>query len=272
VPRLIPENQYTDWLAHISIGANSQVAIMKTCSKCKVAHPATREYFNKKLDGLVSQCKKCRSNARRNECRSKKDTENESRRARRAENPEHFKLLDRKRYSKNREKIRENAKARRDSCPDVIERQRLSDKTYYRRNRESIIKKSAEYVENNLSAVRARQRKWYAERRKRDPVFAMALNCRSLVQHAFKSKGLTKDSKTMHLLGCSWSELAVHFEKQFTKGMTWENKGEWHIDHITPISSAKTKQDIISLSHHTNLRPIWAHENISKSDRMEFLI
>jgi len=50
--------------------------------------------------------------------------------------------------------------------------------------------------------------------------------------------------------------------------MSWENRGKWHIDHIVPVSSAKTEQDIIKLNHYTNLRPMWASDNIKKSNKM----
>jgi len=51
--------------------------------------------------------------------------------------------------------------------------------------------------------------------------------------------------------------------------MTWCNMGEWHIDHITPYASARTEEDIIKLSHYTNLQPMWAEENLTKNNRIK---
>jgi hypothetical protein len=46
--------------------------------------------------------------------------------------------------------------------------------------------------------------------------------------------------------------------------MTWSNMGEWHIDHIKPLATAKTEKDVYELNHYTNLQPLWAKDNLSK--------
>lgn len=66
------------------------------------------------------------------------------------------------------------------------------------------------------------------------------------------------------MLGCSYEELITHLESKFIIGMNWRNYGEWHIDHIIPISSGKTIEEIESLSKYTNLQPLWAEDNIRK--------
>lgn len=70
------------------------------------------------------------------------------------------------------------------------------------------------------------------------------------------------------MVGCSFKELMVHIEKQFTEGMTWGNHGKWHVDHIIPLSSAHTEKEIYKLCHYTNLQPLWAFDNLSKNDKM----
>jgi hypothetical protein len=60
--------------------------------------------------------------------------------------------------------------------------------------------------------------------------------------------------------------------RDFAKGMTWDNRVDWHIDHIMPISSAKTEADVLRLHHFTNLRPLWAHENAAKGDAKVVLL
>ena len=78
--------------------------------------------------------------------------------------------------------------------------------------------------------------------------------------------------KTEFILGCDVNFFIKHIEKQFLKYMTWENKNEWEIDHITPISESKTIEDVIKLNHFTNLRPLWKKDNKLKSNKIEFLI
>jgi len=81
--------------------------------------------------------------------------------------------------------------------------------------------------------------------------------------------GWLKDQKifkTGHLLiGCSKEELKWHLEKQFKPGMTWDNYGKWHVDHIIPLYTAKTEQEVYKLYHYTNLQPLWAEENLRKN-------
>lgn len=105
-----------------------------------------------------------------------------------------------------------------------------------------------------------------------DPEFAMRVKARALVANAIARMGFKKGSKTEAILGCSWGEFKAHIERQFLPGMSWSNWGKWHIDHIVPISSATTEQEVLSLSHHTNLRPLWAEDNLKKSSKLEFII
>jgi hypothetical protein len=73
------------------------------------------------------------------------------------------------------------------------------------------------------------------------------------------------------VVGCDFETFLEYIKNQFTEGMTLENyghKGEcWNIDHIIPISTAKTDEDLERLNHYTNLRPIWASENYKKSKK-----
>lgn len=95
---------------------------------------------------------------------------------------------------------------------------------------------------------------------------------RQFVNSSIRRGGYTKRSRTYEILGCTWEEFKTHIERQFTKGMNWDNRGEWHLDHIVPIASANSEDEVIALNHFTNLRPIWAKENRKKGARMEFLI
>jgi hypothetical protein len=75
-----------------------------------------------------------------------------------------------------------------------------------------------------------------------------------------------KTGKTMELVGCSKDDLLVHLESKFTEGMTWENYGKWHIDHIRPCASfnLEDREEQKRCFHWTNLQPLWAQYNIRK--------
>ena len=93
-------------------------------------------------------------------------------------------------------------------------------------------------------------------------------NLRTRTSTAFKNKGYNKNTKTQEMLGVNWEVCKAHIERQFTKGMTWDNQGEWHIDHIIPLASANTKQELKKLCHYSNLQPLWAVDNIIKSAKI----
>ena len=105
---------------------------------------------------------------------------------------------------------------------------------------------------------------------KTNPTYKMANAIRRRLGEYLRLKGLTKTNKTFTIVGCTPAELKIHLEKQFKPGMTWWNhtpKG-WHIDHIIPLASAKTLEETEKLSHYTNLQPMWATENLKKSNKL----
>ena len=69
-------------------------------------------------------------------------------------------------------------------------------------------------------------------------------------------------------MGVSLNDLKEHLQSKFKDGMNWDNYGSWHIDHIIPLSSAKTTEELNTLCHYTNLQPLWASENLSKGKKM----
>lgn len=129
----------------------------------------------------------------------------------------------------------------------------------------------ARYMANKQSYIDANNRNITA-RRKADPLFCMMLRVKGLIYESMCAGGYTKKSRSHEILGCDWEFFKLHIERQFLKGMTWENRSEWHIDHIVPLATAKTEEDVIRLNHFTNLRPIWAKDNLSKGAQVTHLI
>ena len=100
-----------------------------------------------------------------------------------------------------------------------------------------------------------------------DPMTGFIQIMRQCVRKSFKRNGYTKKSRAHIILGTDWSVVKLHMESLFKEGMTWNNHGEWHIDHIIPISSGKTEDEVVKLCHYSNLQPLWAEENLLKSDK-----
>jgi hypothetical protein len=179
-------------------------------------------------------------------------------------NPEKGKDYSRKHYAANREKRIESSTKWRASN---TEKAQETAQKYYETTREKQIADSAKWKAANREKVRAQKRRRHAKK-KADPVYQMAGRVRARMKAALTRNGFSKESTTAKMLGCSWKQFTKHIESHFTDGMGWHNKSEWHLDHILPLSCATTIEGLEKLSHYTNIRPLWAAENLRKSDNL----
>lgn len=141
-------------------------------------------------------------------------------------------------------------------------------KLYRALNREALNARKSVYQKENWEWLSKYQQEYAKARLKSDPIYAIGRLARRRISIALRQAGYAKSTRTHEMLGCDYSHLVLHLESQFKDGMTWENRGEWHIDHIIPLASAKTEEEIIALCHYTNLQPLWAFENLSKGARI----
>jgi len=130
---------------------------------------------------------------------------------------------------------------------------------YYIFNRERILQRQCELRKLNNPYLKI----------KNNPYLKMKKIIRDRTNKAFKRKGYSKNTKTQEILGIEWEVAKQHIERQFTKGMNWDNQGKWHIDHIIPLASANTEEELIKLCHYTNIQPLWAEDNLTKSDKID---
>ena len=130
--------------------------------------------------------------------------------------------------------------------------QKVSDETYYDKQRGYDNKRKKIKRENG------------------DDLFKFKESIRGAVKSSFNKRGYTKDSKTMELLGEEWEVVKSHIENKFLEGMTWDNHTlhGWHIDHIIPLDSGKTKEEYVKLWHYKNLQPLWCDVNWSKGKKI----
>lgn len=109
--------------------------------------------------------------------------------------------------------------------------------------------------------------------RRTDVLVRLRYNMGNRLRNVLKGMGYTKDSRTHEILGCDLPTFKLHLERQFTKGMAWELLGaDIHIDHIVPMAVATTAAEVLALNHYTNLRPMWAVDNIRKGAQRLYLI
>jgi len=191
-------------------------------------------------------------------------------------NADQLKVQAAQRYLKNREDRLEKAKH------------------YYVQNKETINKKASEYGKKNADHLKKKANEYRAanpdkprtwnkkyrdgnkakindklrERRQNDPMLRLKDAIRGSIRAYLGSKK-TRRSATFEIVGCTPDFLRGHLERQFRDGMTWENYGPyWHVDHRIPLASGNSPEEIMGLSHWTNLQPLTAFENISKGAKI----
>jgi hypothetical protein len=215
----------------------------KVCSKCKVEKQVC-EFGNSKLskDGLLYSCK---------ECNNKRSVDY------RKNNSEKVLELTRNWTKKNPEWVYNRHKKWREENPEKVKEMRGN---WLNKNPE----KRKEYREN----YKSRKQEQRKERRDKDPIFNLTNRLRCRLWKYLKILNITKTNKTFDIVGCSPQFLKEHLETQFTDGMSWDNRSEWHIDHIIPLSSAKTEDELYKLCHYENLQPLWAEDNLKKSNKI----
>lgn len=140
----------------------------------------------------------------------------------------------------------------------------LGFKNTPRHTKEDRLLRNREYRLKNREKV-LQEKKEYYQRRMKDPIFVLIKRFRNAT---YRSLRTNKTKCSLDILGCTQEEFKIHIESQFTEGMSWDKLGEIHIDHKIPISYAKTEEELYKLNHYTNLQPLWAIDNIRKSNKI----
>lgn len=142
-----------------------------------------------------------------------------------------------------------------------------------RKDRKSGYRPDCKKCEYNLSRLNRKEyfSKYQRERRKNDLLYKLTWNIRTSISQSFarSCNGKYRKSKpTEKILGCTMEFFKEYIYSQFKNGMSYDKINEIHLDHIIPISSAKSEEEIIRLNHYTNFQPLWAEDNIKKSDKI----
>ena len=145
-------------------------------------------------------------------------------------------------------------------------------KEYGKNNKNKILEKRRVYREENREYFKDYHRQYQVKRRKEHDLFRIKHNIRNRLWDAFKNKNWKKEGSE-RLLGATYETVKIHIESLFTEGMSWDNYGRceegdctnfWHIDHIIPLNTATTKEELENLCNYSNLQPLWAIDNLSK--------
>lgn len=150
-------------------------------------------------------------------------------------------------------------------------RQRIREqqKAYNLKNKEKKSIRAKEWrlknPERNKFLIARARKEWIKK-----PQNKLIVNIRCRMNRAIK--GQFKSNSTTKSLGCTIVELKIYLESKFQPNMSWDNYGEWHLDHIKPLASfdLNNPDEYAKACHYTNLQPLWAIDNIKKSDSLEW--
>lgn len=222
---------------------NSGDGYMKLCSVCKNEKPLIDFPNNSKAkDGKYQYCRQC-SNAKNKEWRSK--------------NTEKNKATVKRWKASNKERVKEYKRSRK-----LTEKEKEGKKIYAEKNSEKIKEYQRDYKRKNRVILNAKEKL----RKENDPVYRAICNIRTRVSDLCSAIGSDRKLSATKSIGLTRGEFKSHIESMFVDGMAWSNYGDWHIDHIKPLSIAKTEEEVMKLNHYTNLQPLWWYDNIKKRD------
>jgi hypothetical protein len=216
----------------------------KICKKCNIEKGFCEFYIDKTTkDGIRGTCKDCFYIYRSNYIKSNKDK---------------LKEINHKYCLNNKEKCNKKTKKYREKNKEKeIER----TKKWKENNRENTKKYNKKYKEKNKEKILLNRRDYENHKLKTDLIYKLKKTLRNNITRGIKNKKFT----TIEIIGCDYSFFKSYFESLFTEDMSWDKVGsEIHIDHIIPLCTAKTEEELYKLSHYTNLQPLWVKDNLSK--------
>lgn len=265
----------------------------KYCPKCHTRKSGSEFYKSKTTsDGLAGYCKECnkkvarayilahpervkryQTNAKGKYTERRKEWAKEYRqrpevkaKAKERYATAEYKQKAHERYLRNKEKLLAYSKA---YYEEHKEQAKEYKKKYRAKNADMIRQQKTIYA--RTSPVAKAQRARYKKRRlERDPVFATKERMRKFLVDSFLRRGYKKNSHSEEIIGCDWQTLTNHLFETWRQRYGTVYAGEdYHIDHIIPLSEAKTEDEVIKLCHYTNLQLLRPSDNLSKSNKIE---
>lgn len=224
-----------------------------TGKPCKNGHVSERHLSN-------GACYLCAAEMMRKYCEQNKEKILERNRKYREQNKDKAAEYQRRRREQNKDEVAEYQRKYREQNKEKIFERKLR---YYKKNKEKIDEYKRKYDEENREKILERSRKW----KKANPEQVFIRKSLDRILNNWKG-GRAKAEK---LLGYTCEQLREHIESQFKEGMSWDDRCEFHIDHIKPIKAFLDEgiTDPAIINALDNLQPLWAHENLSKGAKHE---
>ena len=259
----------------------------KKCIKCEIEKSITEFSKHAKYkSGIRNSCKTCESQVKKQWKIDNPDKVKEERKRWKAKNPKKVKsgglIVKKNNIKKVNEYDPDNSICRgcnlvkplSDFYSNRLSRCKECEKTrmkvYRENNPDARRQTKKKWNSNNIEYVKKRKKEHIKRRVKRDPIFRAMRIMRTRTSFYANKKFNEKRGKFVEIIGIDRDGFRDYISSKFKEGMSWENYGwsTWHLDHIIPLSSAKTIKELEELSHYTNLQPLWKDENLKKSNKL----
>jgi len=159
-----------------------------------------------------------------------------------------------------------------ESKPETKKRKSENHKNWAEKNKEHLSKYIKEYRENNVDKIRQIKRDYERNRKARDPLYKLISNFRTAIYQVLKESNVEKNKHYFDILQYTPEELIKHLENKFTDKMSWDNYGDWHVDHKLPITHFNIQEmgdeEFMRCWSLDNLQPMWGFDNIFKSNKI----
>jgi hypothetical protein len=238
---------------------------MKECKRCDCSKSDCEFGKNRKnKDGLSIYCKEC-ERERAREFRKKNPNYKLSSKTWRMNNPEKYKETIKKYLDANPHMTSTERSKKYRLSKEYREKEKIRIKEYNKKNKEKREEYRKIYYQLNRDLLRKKNNQYKIRRLKNDGFYRMKKNVRDRIRHFLVNENFS--TRTKQIVGLDSKEFKSYIEQMFSEGMTWDNYGLWHLDHIKPLSLAKTPQEVLDLNYYTNLQPLWAHDNLKKHNK-----
>ena len=145
-------------------------------------------------------------------------------------------------------------------------------KTWYEQNKEHRKEYLKEYREKNIDNIRKTKRDYERNRKARDPLYKLISNFRTAIYQVLKESNVEKNKHYFDILQYTPEQLISHLENKFIDKMSWDNYGDWHVDHKLPITHYNIQEmgdsEFMKCWSLDNLQPMWGVDNIKKSNKL----
>lgn len=254
----------------------------KVCNKCNISKPLSEYELRADTGKYRNTCRECRKKY----CNEWQKQNKEHVKQYLEDTKEYRQERAKKYYEKHAEKLKAYSKSFRDDNKEYYNeynkkyksenKEYISEynKTYNILNSDTRKQYKKDYHKANRPKEREYARVHNKERRENDQFYKLKIQMRHLIYHSLERKGYSKNSHTYEIIGTDYKTFYQHLIDTFKNnyGYDWDGKEDVHIDHIIPLATAETEQDVIRLCNYKNLQLLKAKDNLDKSDKIDYQI